>query len=941
MSSNDSVTNAAPDDAPDVFLSYSRKDQALVLRLAAALEAAGWGVWVDTEDIPATAEWGEELAVGIRTAHTFVFLISPDSVRSEYCRRELEQAAELGKRLVPVVLRDAEGVPQELASRQYIFLREDDFDGSVATLTTALATNLELVREHRQWLTAALRWDEAGRDRGLLVRGRSLKAGEDWLARQAGVTEPRPTRVQTEFLLASRKAETRRLRAIIAAVAVALAVAILLGVLALLQRNAARKAAAIARSRELAIASGQQLALDPERSLLLAIEAVKARTTAEAGNALRTAVSATRLRAEIPVPGQTVRSLVSDVAFSPGGNAIAAALENGEVGVAGLAQRPPRLVLLPVPALSADDPCTTFTSGQGATRIAFSPDGRLLAAAGDRSWILLWTPARPGKPVTSPFCLGYTGPPPVTATVSSLAGGSSVGMTAVTFAGNDAVVAAEETGTIVRWRWAGRAPPEVARASRLPNVAAAFSGRGHSVALAEDSGVGVWAPGRGAYASLAVGGVTAVAVDADGGLLAAARGSSIGVWRPGAARLAAVLTTHDTVRSIAVSRDGRFVAAGGQAGAVSVWTVAHPGPPVVLTVSSGPVTAVAFSSDGSRVLSGGDDGVLRVWAWDPGRFVSPLAAAGPSGRVSMADDGRLVTAEAADPHRVWVELGGHPRVLDDVPDPTALSLSRTGLRAVAPANGGIRAWDLSGTPRVWEISADRKVHATALSPDGRTIASGEDGRLRVLQWPGKSETVLEQSRLFGPGYLVYTAAAFSPDGKRLASAGYNGKISEVAVWDLRASKRAFQFVVPGYVPALAFSPDATKLVAPVSDGTVRVWDLDDGSLTVLRGHHGTVGDAAFSPDGKELVSGGAGDGTVRVWELAEGDKSVGLPGLVGDIGGVAFTPDGRAIEAAGTAGAREWPCDFCGSIGDVLSNAEALTVRSLTPEERAQFLHRR
>ena len=292
-----------------------------MLRLRSALEAAGWVVWVDEDDIPPAAEWRDELAAGIRTAHTFVFVLSPDSVASEYCQWELAQAVSLGKRLIPVVIRPVDEPPEELAARQYVFMREqDDFDQSFKTLDTAIRTDLEWVREHRLWLLAALRWATQDRDRSLLLRGRDLKAAEAWLARQGERTEPRPTQLQTEFLLASRAWETRHVRIIAGAVMVALAVSSALGVVALLQRNDARNQAAIARSRELALSSTSQLSIDPERSLLLATEAVDAAPTAEADGALRRAVFSSRVRVAVTLQATQIGGLINAVAFSPTGN---------------------------------------------------------------------------------------------------------------------------------------------------------------------------------------------------------------------------------------------------------------------------------------------------------------------------------------------------------------------------------------------------------------------------------------------------------------------------------------------------------------------------------------------------------------------------------------------------------------------------------------------
>ncbi len=69
----------------DVFLSYSRRDQAFVRRLFAAFETQGWAVWVDWEGIPLTVDWWQEIRTGTEGADTFVFVTSPNSLESPIC----------------------------------------------------------------------------------------------------------------------------------------------------------------------------------------------------------------------------------------------------------------------------------------------------------------------------------------------------------------------------------------------------------------------------------------------------------------------------------------------------------------------------------------------------------------------------------------------------------------------------------------------------------------------------------------------------------------------------------------------------------------------------------------------------------------------------------------------------------------------------------------
>jgi hypothetical protein len=192
----------------DVFISYSRKDKAFVQRLDEALRQRGREAWIDWEGIRATEEFMQAIYAAIEGADTFIFVLSPDSVSSVICGKEIAHAVAQNKRMVPLVARDinAAEVPEALARLNWIFCREpDDFEQSTNTLISALDTDLDWVRAHTRPLTRAVEWEAKGKNNSFVLRADDLRSAEQWLT-EAGVDKERqPTALQTAYIISLEK----------------------------------------------------------------------------------------------------------------------------------------------------------------------------------------------------------------------------------------------------------------------------------------------------------------------------------------------------------------------------------------------------------------------------------------------------------------------------------------------------------------------------------------------------------------------------------------------------------------------------------------------------------------------------------------------------------------------------------------------------------------
>ena len=91
-----------------IFISYARKDLSYVRKIVTSLDARDCDVWIDLDDIPKGEDWEQEIYQNINKAEAFLFMLSPDSIASEMCNKEIRHAVENGKRILPIVVREAE-----------------------------------------------------------------------------------------------------------------------------------------------------------------------------------------------------------------------------------------------------------------------------------------------------------------------------------------------------------------------------------------------------------------------------------------------------------------------------------------------------------------------------------------------------------------------------------------------------------------------------------------------------------------------------------------------------------------------------------------------------------------------------------------------------------------------------------------------------------------
>jgi WD40 repeat protein/tetratricopeptide (TPR) repeat protein len=320
------------------------------------------------------------------------------------------------------------------------------------------------------------------------------------------------------------------------------------------------------------------------------------------------------------------------------------------------------------------------------------------------------------------------------------------------------------------------------------------------------------------------------------------------------------------------------------------------------------MASAQFSPDGKQVLTASFDRTARIWDTRTGRQLAVFTHDESLLDAAYSPDGKRVATVPGDKTvRVWdvatrkqtMVLRGHQDLLETA------AFSADGMRLVTAAG--------DRTARIWDVSEakgtyvdlrghEAAVYDAAFSPDGNTVITGSrDGTVRFWS-PTTGQEIGRLDLEFG-----VTGVNFSPGGRRLVTASGDS----AQIWDTNSRHRLETLKGHGAaVISAAFSRDGRYVVTGSLDNTARIWDASNGTtIRILQGHSNAVMGAKFNNDGTRVVT-GSRDKTARIWDVATGKEIMILRGHEDELTSAEFSPDGRRIATASYDDtARIWDVD--------------------------------
>jgi WD40 repeat protein len=531
------------------------------------------------------------------------------------------------------------------------------------------------------------------------------------------------------------------------------------------QQKEAERQAQIAFSRELAAAAISSLDIDPERGVLLALQALSEAHTLEAENALHQALPTMHIIHTLT--GHTAG--VMDVAYSLDGKYLATAADDGKA------------ILWEV---KPDGIQELFTVSHAASirGVTFSPDGKRFATGSEDGTAKIWDVA--------------TGQALLTLIEQeSLAMGYFKGAIQVDFSPDGKLIATANLDGVPKVWDATTGEELLALLGHTDLVTEiVFSPDGKLLATSGlDNTAKLWNATTGEELFTLSGHtywVEKLAFSPDGTVLVTAGNDDTAkVWDVATGEELFALIGHEGwVDAVAFSPDGKRLATSSYDGTAKIWDATNGQELLTLTGHQSTVLAVAFSPDGRQLATGSYDGTAKIWDTAPGQELLTLTNPDQIMDVTYSQDGTLLASAGEEKVRVRDVASGETVLV--LPDE---SLRDSLFRSVtfSPNGAYLAAGDTAGTIFVWNTDTGEEllilnghtnwIFDLTFSPDGSRLATSSlDGTAKVWDISTVLDTGLESGQalltLDGHTDSVW-GLAYNPDGTRLATASWDDTLT--------------------------------------------------------------------------------------------------------------------------------------------------------------------